>query len=128
MIPSVSKYFSVKFVDKGLHIINNKEILNKINGSSKMQNRISLRNHQSRIYNVQRNYGVNHIGMKMKWNNKRFTSLNVINGKSYTYGVLRNYHYRSDPKLGLGIVSTRIIYILFPILHKNIISFLVLNN
>ena len=39
-----------------------------------------------------------------------FPSLNVINGKSDQYGskgVLRYYHYRSDLKLGLGIIVIR---------------------
>ena len=48
--------------------------------------------------------------MKMMWNNKLFPSLNVINGKTLPYvskGILRHYHYRSDPKLGPGIVSIR---------------------
>ena len=45
-------------------------------------------------------------------NNKLFPSLNVIIGKTYPYGtkgILRHYHYRSDTKLGPGIVSVRII-------------------
>ena len=48
----------------------------------------------------------------MQWNNKLFSPLNVIHGKSAPYGskdVLRYYHYMSDPKLGPGIVSIRII-------------------
>ena len=46
--------------------------------------------------------------MKMRCNNKLFPSLNVINGKTLPYaskGILRHYYYRSDPKLGLGVVS-----------------------
>ena len=46
----------------------------------------------------------------MWWNNKLFPSLNIINIKSSPYGsngILRHYHYGSDPKLGLGIVSIR---------------------
>ena len=42
MIPSASKYFSIKFPDQCLHIINNKEILNGIKGTTKMQERESL--------------------------------------------------------------------------------------
>ena len=41
---------------------------------------------------------------------KLFTSLNVINGKSYPYvskGFLRHYYYRSDQKLVPGIVAIR---------------------
>ena len=48
----------------------------------------------------------------MRWNNKLFPSLNVINRKSSSYeskGILRHYHYRSDPKLVPGGVSIRII-------------------
>ena len=48
----------------------------------------------------------------MQWNNKMFPSLNDINGKPPPYGskgILRHYHYRSDPKLGLGIVAVIII-------------------
>ena len=39
---------------------------------------------------------------------KLFLPLKVINGKSYPYrskGIPRSYHYRSDPKVGLGIVA-----------------------
>ena len=46
----------------------------------------------------------------MRRNNKRFPSLNVINGKTSPYaskGILRHYHYRSDTKLGPGIVAIR---------------------
>ena len=45
----------------------------------------------------------------MRWNNKLFTALNVINEKTFLFsnkGILRHYHYQSDPKLGLGIVSS----------------------
>ena len=48
--------------------------------------------------------------MKIIRNNKLFPSLNVINGKTLPYArkvILRHYHYRSDPKLGPGIVSIR---------------------
>ena len=40
-------------------------------------------------------------------NNKLFSSLNAINGKTYPYGnkvILRHYQYRSGPKLGPRIV------------------------
>ena len=62
------------------------------------------------FYNVQRNSDVDHRGIKMIWNNKLFTSLNVINGKTFPYaskGILRHYHYWSDPKLSPGIVAIR---------------------
>ena len=68
--------------------------------------------YQSHIYNVQSNSDVNHKGMIMRWNNKLFPSLNVINGETSPYtskGILRNYHYWSDPKLGSGIVEIIII-------------------
>ena len=45
----------------------------------------------------------------MIWNNKIFSSLNVNNWKTPPYaikGILRHYHYWSDPKLGSGIVTT----------------------
>ena len=37
MLPSASKYIPIKFSDQCLHIINNKEILNGLKGSSKIQ-------------------------------------------------------------------------------------------
>ena len=43
---------------------------------------------------------------------KLFPSLNDINGKTSTYGskgIIRKYCYRSDPKLGPGIVAIIII-------------------
>ena len=43
----------------------------------------------------------------MRYNNKPFPSLNDIKGKISPYdskGILRNYHYCSDPKLGSAIV------------------------
>ena len=64
------------------------------------------------MYNVQRNYGANHRGMKMGWKNNNIPSLNVINGKTSPCGIkgiLRHYNYWSDPKLGPGIDSIRII-------------------
>ena len=82
ILPSVSKNIFITFADQCIHIINNKEILNGLKGSTKMQNRESLLKYQSRINNIQRNFYVNHIGMKMRWNNKPFPSLNIMNGKS----------------------------------------------
>ena len=44
----------------------------------------------------------------MIWSNKHFPSLNVMNVKSCPYGrmgILRQYHVRSDPKLGISIVA-----------------------
>ena len=49
--------------------------------------------------------------MKIRLNNISYPSLNVINGEIVQYvrkGMQRHYHYRSDPKLGLGIVVIRI--------------------
>ena len=34
MLPSASKYFSIKVLDKSLHIINNKYMLNGLKGST----------------------------------------------------------------------------------------------
>ena len=48
--------------------------------------------------------------MKIRCNIKLFTSLNVIIGKTSSYtskGILRNYHYWSDPKLGPGFIPNR---------------------
>ena len=48
----------------------------------------------------------------MRCNNKRFSSLNVINGNTSPHrskGNIRHYHYHSDPKLGPGIVEIRTI-------------------
>ena len=62
-----------------------------------MQNIESLFKYKSRIYNVQSNSYINHIGMKMQWNSKLFPSLNLININSSPHGrkgVLRNYCYR----------------------------------
>ena len=52
MLPSASKYVSIKFAYQCLHIINNKEILNGLKGSTKMQKIQSQFKYQSRIYNV----------------------------------------------------------------------------
>ena len=46
----------------------------------------------------------------MRWNNKTFPSLNVINGKTSPYGskgIQTHYRYWSDPKLFPVIVVTR---------------------
>ena len=97
MIPSASKYVWTKFADQCLHIINNRDRLNVLKGSTKMQNIESLFKYQSCFYSFQRNNGANHIGMKRIWNNKLFPSLNVINGKPSTNGikgVIRHYNYR----------------------------------
>ena len=57
------------------------------------------------------NHDGNHRGMKIQWNNKPFSSLNFINGKSSPYGgkgILRHDHrYRSDTKLDPCIVTVR---------------------
>ena len=112
MIPSASKDVSINFVDQCLHILKNKEILNGLKSSTKIQKIQSRLKYQPRTYNVQRNSDVDNRGMKMKWNNKLFSSLNIINGKTFPYsskGILRHYHYWSDPKLGLIIFSIRMI-------------------
>ena len=51
MIPSTSKGISVIFSDQCIQILNNKERLNWLEGSKKIQNRESLFKYQSRIYN-----------------------------------------------------------------------------
>ena len=110
MLSSASKYVSIEFVDQCLHILNHQEILNGLKGSTKMQKIQSQLKYQPRIYNVQRKSDVYHRRMKMRWNNKLFPSLNFINGKKLPYsskGILRHYHYRSDPKLSTGIVAIR---------------------
>ena len=76
----------------------------------KFQKRQSTFKYQSHIYNIHRESDVYHRGMKMRRNKKLFPWLNVINGKTSTYaskGIIIHYHYRSDPKLGLVIVSIR---------------------
>ena len=49
MTPSASKDVSIQFVDQFLEILNNKEILNGLKGSSKIQKRESLFKYQSLI-------------------------------------------------------------------------------
>ena len=98
-LPSALKGVSVKFTYQCIQIINNKEMLNGLKGSTKIQNRQSLFIYQPHIYNFQRKSNINQRGTKIQWNNKLFTSLNVMNGKPYQYvsnGILRHYHYWSD--------------------------------
>ena len=112
MLPSASKYVSVDFAYQCLHILNNKERLNGLKGSTKMQTRQSRFKYQSRIYNVQRKYDVDHKGMKIIWNNKLFPSLNALNGKTFPYTrnvIIIHYHYWSGPKIGPGIFAIIII-------------------
>ena len=48
----------------------------------------------------------------MRWKNKLFTALNVINSKALPYAskvIPRHYHYQSDLKLSPGIFVIRII-------------------
>ena len=54
MLPSASKYFFVNFADQCLHIINNKERLNGLKGSTKIQkdNHNSNINHLYKMFNV----------------------------------------------------------------------------
>ena len=50
--------------------------------------------------------------MKLQLNKQLSPSLNILNGKTSPYGikvVLRHYHFRSDTKLGPGVVALRII-------------------
>ena len=39
MLPSASKYVSIKISDKCIHILNNEDRLNEIKGSTKIQNK-----------------------------------------------------------------------------------------
>ena len=87
--------------------------MNGLKGIKNIQGREFLFKYQSCIYNVQKSSDVNHIDMKMRWNNKLFPSLNVIKGKISSYGskgILRRCHYRSDPKLGSCIFSIKIMW------------------
>ena len=72
MLSSASKCISVNFLDQCLYILNNKEILNGLKGSTKIQKRQSEFKYQSFIYNVQRKSDVNHRGMKMSRNKNYF--------------------------------------------------------
>ena len=72
MIPSASKDVSIKFSDQCIYILNNKEMLNGLKGSTIVQNRESLFKYQPCIYSVQRNSDVNHRDMKIRLNNKLF--------------------------------------------------------
>ena len=48
----------------------------------------------------------------MRCNNELFPSLNVMNVRTLPFAskvIQRNYHHRSDPKLGMGIVAIIII-------------------
>ena len=76
--------------------------------NSKVAQKFTRDNHYSNInyvYNVKWNDDVNHRGMKLRWNNEVFSSLNVVNWKPAPYrrkGVIKQYNYRSDTKLGPG--------------------------
>ena len=72
MLPSASKDVSIKFAYQCINILNTKEILNGIKGSTKIQKIEPLFKYQLRIYNVQRNSNVNWRGMKIRWNKKLF--------------------------------------------------------
>ena len=120
IIPSASKYISIQFSDQYIKNLSNKEIWNGYKGSTKIQKIESLFKYQSRIYNIERNSDVNHRGMKMRCNNKRFPSLHFINSKTSPYGskiVLRHNHYPSYPKLCPGIVAIVILAQLYYLLH-----------
>ena len=50
--------------------------------------------------------------MKIKWNNKTFVPLNIINVKTSPHvskGILRHHHFLLDTKLGLCVVAMGII-------------------
>ena len=49
ILPSASKYASIKFSDQCINIINNKEILNGLKVITKMKKRESIFKYQSRI-------------------------------------------------------------------------------
>ena len=49
MLPSASKYISINFADQCLRILNNKEGLNGLKGSTQMQKRQSQFKYQSCI-------------------------------------------------------------------------------
>ena len=96
MIPGASKDVFIIFADQNIYILNNKEKLNRIKVSTKMQKRESIFKYQSCIYNIQRSSDVNHRGMKIRHYNKLFLSFNVICGKLSPYeskDILRHYHY-----------------------------------
>ena len=57
ILPSASKYVSNKVSDQCIYILNHKERLNRLKGSTKMQNKESIFKYKSHIYNVKRNYG-----------------------------------------------------------------------
>ena len=64
----------------------------------------------------------------MRRNSKLFPSLNVVNGKTLPYaskGIIKHYHYFSDPKLGFGYCCNYNNSIQLPCSHNNIISFLI---
>ena len=108
ILPCASKYVSIKFKYQCIHILNNKDRLNGIKGSTKIQKIWSILKHQSHFYNVQRNSDVNHRDMKMQRNKKLFPPFNVINGKPYPYGrtvIQRHYHYWLDHKLVPVVVA-----------------------
>ena len=57
IFPNASKYVSNKVSDQCKYILNNKERLNILKGSTKMQNKESIFKCKSHIYNVKRKYG-----------------------------------------------------------------------
>ena len=48
ILPSASRYVSIKFANQCLHILNNKEVLNGLKGSSKCK----IQDHYSNVNNV----------------------------------------------------------------------------
>ena len=74
ILPSASKYATIKFADQCLNILNIKKISNGLKGIKKMQNGESLFKYQLCIYNVQSKSDVNQRSIKMRWDNKRFNN------------------------------------------------------
>ena len=68
--------------------------------------------YDSFLYNIQINHYVKNKGIKLIQNNKKFPPQNFINGKQSPYGikgVIINYNYRENKKLGQRVVAVRII-------------------
>ena len=65
MLSILSKDFSIKGLEKSLHIITNNDWLNGLKGSTKKKNRELLFKLQSLFYNVQMDDDVKHRGIKL---------------------------------------------------------------
>ena len=112
MLSSASKYVSINFMEKRLHIITNKYWLNGLRVEPKWE-RDKLNLNLTTVSTMSK--GTMMLiteELKLWQKNKLFSYLNIINRKTTPYGikgVLRHYHYRYNQKLGQGVVSTRII-------------------